>query len=97
VSHGQQRVLSDTVSCMTVPWHEITMATADELQRMIDRVDVDDDYETTWLARQAEMLEHWARVAAEEPSYPPGVFTGLIAFAGKVQEYVRDVQRRTAD
>lgn len=82
---------------MTVPLHEITLATADELQRMIDRVDIDDDYETTWLAQQAEMLEHLARAAAEEPSCPPGVFTGLIAFAGKVQEYVRDVQGRTAD
>lgn len=85
------------MSSMSVPSHEIAMATADELQRMIDRVDVEDDYETTWLARQAEMLEHWARTAAEEPSCPPGVFTGLIAFAGKVQDYVRDVQGRTAD
>lgn len=86
-----------TVSSMTVPSHEITMAIADELQVMIDRVDVNDDYETTWLARQAEMLEHWARTASEEPTCPPGVFTDLIAFAGKVQEYVREVQQRSDD
>ena len=85
------------MSSMSVPSHEIAMATADELQRMIDRVDVYDDYETTWLARQAEMLEHWAKTASEDPSCPPGVFTGLIAFAGKVQDYVHDLQGRTAD
>lgn len=82
---------------MTVPSHEITMSIADELQVMIDRVDVNDPYETTWLAHQAEMLEHWAKTASEEPTCPPGVFTDLIAFAGKVQEYVRDVQGRSTD
>jgi NADPH-dependent ferric siderophore reductase len=82
---------------MTMPWHEIALATADELQRMFDGVDLDDDYETTWLARQAEMLDHLARAATEEHSCPPGQYTELIEYAAKVQDYVRSVQRHTTD
>jgi hypothetical protein len=97
MSSGQRPTTTVYGVVMTVPWHEIALTTADELQRMIEGVDFDDSYETSWLARQAEMLEHLARAAAEQTSCPPGRYTGLINFATKVQDQVHALQQGTTD
>ncbi len=71
---------------MTLPESvTIALTSAEELGWMLDRIDVTDADHAVWVACEAQMLEHWAGLAAEEASYP--------ALAAGLSEFSRAVLR----
>lgn len=62
----------------------VALTSADELRFMLERMDVSDVEDRSWLGWQADLLHHWAGIAAEEAPFLPALTAGLDEFAIKV-------------
>lgn len=63
----------------------VALATAEELDRMLDRVVEDDFEQVNWVVHEAIMLRHWAEVVIDESPSRAHEAQELIIFAMHAQ------------
>lgn len=74
-----------TVGRMRLPMAvTVALTSAEELRFMLERIDVTDAEHRRWVVWQAEMLHHWAGLAADEAPCFPALADGLAEFAATV-------------